>query len=358
MLRQRFEYNDAGQLMARYDDEEKSKSYALVSKPGRTTLEIQQSKVERGVSSIDYDAAFRPVEIRGSDGTQARWEYPVSGGCSIEMVDPEGKKVHITESSDGTQRIIAADQSPPIAEKYDSLGRLTQVYLGDQPLYHQQWTEYGKLKSIETENFVIRPEYDADGLITSISLFPPTSADQPRTWETVYLDLASRPVMIKDFSGLDITIRYDPKGAVTHVIHKRNGENYGYEFSRNDNGRIESVHSSWGTAQLSYDINGEWSKMIINKAEIRGNAQATVVFKAGLVHKVSQFDGGDLEIVYYSNGSGSGLLKQVKRPDGLALDYHYNLSGDLDEVNIGGQRRVRLQYDDNGRTIGYSFCKN
>lgn len=358
IIKQRFEYNASGQLIAKYDDGESSESYSLVSNQGSTTLEIKRSENELSVSSARYDAAFRPLEIHYTDGTQARWEYPASGGRSIEIVDSDGKKTHITESSDGTQRVIEGEHQPTYAEKYDPMGRLTQMYLGDQKLFHQQWSPSGTLDAIETENSVFRPQYDADGLTKSITISPPRSGNQLRRWESIHLDLAGRPVEMNDFSGLDITIQYDPQGAVSQFIQNRSSKNYGYEFSRDENGRIEKVKSSWGNDQFVYDVNGELSKMITNKAGFQDEAQATIEFQSGRVHKVVQFDGGQLEISYHNNGPSSSLLNQVICPNGLAFDYHYNSSGDLDKVNIGSERIVRLDYDDNRRIIGYSFCKN
>lgn len=358
IIQQRFEYNDSGQLLAKYDDGERSEAYTLVSNQEGTTLEIKRNEDDPGVSSIRYNAAFKPLEIHYTDGTQARWEYPVSGGSSIEIVDSDGKKTHITESSDGTQRVIAGEHQPTYAEKYDPMGRLTQMNLGDQKLFHQQWSPSGKLDAIETENSVIRPQYDADGLTKSITIFSPGSGNQLRKWETIHLDLAGRPVKMNDFSGLDITIQYDPQGAVSHFIQNRSGKSYGHEFSRGENGRIETVKSSWGNDQFTYDVNGELSKMITNKTGFQDEAQATIEFQSGQVHKVVQFDGGELKISYYNNGPFSGLLNQVLCPNGLALGYHYNSSGDPDKVSIGSERIVRLDYDENRRIVGYSFCKN
>lgn len=354
----RFEYNSVGQLIAKYDGQDKGTSYSLSSKQGSATLEITRNEDDPGVSSIYYDDTFRPLEIHYNDGAQVEWEYPESGGSSIEIVDPNGKKIHISESPDGTQRITKSELFPTITETYDTIGRLTQVNSGDQKLLRQQWYPSGKLETIETENPVVKPQYDADGLTESITIFPPGSNNQPRKWETVNLDFAGKPVAINDYSGLDIAIQYDPHGNVSRFIHKRDGNNYGYELSRNEDGRIESVKSSWGNDLLSYDSNGALSKLIINKSGFQKESQAVVEFTSGRVDKLRQYDGSEIDISYDNSSSSSGLASQIKWPNGLELNYHYNSSGDLEKINLGNERQISLIYDNKGRIVDYAFRKH
>ena len=42
----------------------------------------------------------------------------------------------------------------------------------------------------------------------------------------------------------------------------------------------------------------------------------------------------------------------------LELNYSYNSLSELEKVMVGSERQLRIDSDDKGRIIGYSFCKN
>ena len=93
--------------------------------------------------------------------------------------------------------------------------------------------------------------------------------DQLKKWETINLDFAGRPVKINDYSGLHMAFQYDAKGAVSQFITERDGENYGYEFSRNENGQIETVKSIAATAAYHHAWNAKSrSNLIFSMADI------------------------------------------------------------------------------------------
>ena len=353
-----FEYNNNGQLIAECDENEKRVDYAITTNDKKTTLKINQPEDSTRTLSYSYDSSFRPLETCYEDGAQVAWTYPENGGKSIEFIDVDGEKTHIVESADRTKRTIEVSKQPIVTEIYDQAGRLTQLNINDQNLIRQQWSPYGNLQSLETENCVLMPQYDDDGLTEIITLVPPGSGDQFEKWQTINLDFVGRPVKIEDYYGLQMAIQYDKKGEISEFITERDGKNYGYRFSRNDDGQVETVQSSWGNEQYTYDSTGALSKLIIKKTGPQNEEQALIEFDSGRLHRVVQFDGGQMEISYNDEGLLSDLPSQIKCPNGLKLNYSYNLSGNLDKIIIGDHRQVRLYQDDKGRIIGYRFEKN
>ena len=353
----RFEYNNNGHLIAEYNGNEKKRDYTVISDQRKTTLKINEPDHSARTVTMSYDSTFRPIETHSGDGTQIKWKYPRNGGSSIEFTDFEGAKTNITESADGTKRTIETPQQHTVTENYDQAGRLTHLKINDQTLIQQQWSPYGKLLSLETGICTLKPRYNDDGLTESITRMPPGPENQSKKWETINLDFAGRPVKITDYSGLQMAVQYDKKGALSQLVTERDGKNYGYRFFRNDKGQIDTVQSSWGSEQYIYDSTGDLSKLIIKKPGVENEQQAVVEFDSDRLNRVVQFDGGQMEISYCNDSLLNDLPSQIKCPNGLKLNYSYNTSANLNKVNIGDDRQVRLDYDNKGRIIGYSFCK-
>ncbi|MEI9479451.1 MAG: hypothetical protein WCO26_23170, partial [Deltaproteobacteria bacterium] len=182
-----------------------------------------------------------PLEAEYGDGTKVTRTYPENGGNTIEITGVDGKKTQIKQSADGSKRTIETAEQPVVTEIYDQGGRLTQLNINEQNLFRQQWSPYGNLQSLETENCVLKPQYDDDGLTESLTRFPPGSEAQLEKWETIDLDFAGRPVKITDYAGLEMAMQYDKLGEVSQLITVRDGKNFGYGFSRNDRGQLETI---------------------------------------------------------------------------------------------------------------------
>ena len=80
-----------------------------------------------------------------------------------------------------------------------------------------------------------------------------------------------------------------------------------------------------------------------------------VEFEAGLVRKIRQFDGGNTTISYSQEGPHAGLVKQVSCPNGLPLAYTYDQATQLSRINVGDRSQVVLDYDGDGRIVGYTW---
>lgn len=355
IILRRFEYNEQGQLIAELNEDEKRVDYRVTMDEGKTTLKINQAEDPAKTIATSFDPTFRPLETLYYDGTRVKWTYPENGGSSVEYIDASGTKTCITESADRTKRTIEIAEQPTLTEFYDPVGRLSRLNLNSQNLFQQQWSPNGKLQSIETENCVFRPLYDEDGLTKRITLFPPGSGDQLNEWGDMELDITGKPTQITDYTGLTMNIQYDNKGEISQFITERDGKNYGYGILRNVKGQVETVESSWGNEYYKYDSTGTISEMIIKKPGIQNDQQAAVEFNSGRLHRIVQFDGGQIEISYCSEAGQSDLPSQIDCANGLKLNYGYDPSGYLNNVSIGNDRRINLGYDNKGRIESYSI---
>jgi len=350
----RFEYNNKGQMIAEFVGDGERVAYNVTSGHQGNTVTVTRSG-KTGVSEVTrYDTAYRPVEARYADGTIAAWKYPKSGGSVLKLKYPEGEVVKVTETADRRRRTLDIPNLPQVIEDYDKAGRLVALSENSRNVLRQHWYPDGNLQTIEIENQTTRPQYDKDGLMTGVIISPPGEKDQLKHWQETKLDIAGRPVEITDNRGLRIAVRYDNQGDVSQMITKRNGKNYGFNMSRDDAGRIRTVKSSWGKKEITYDKEGALSMVTVQKQGRTGPEQSVLEFVSGRLLRAKQFDGGEMTILYHSEGPGKDLPRQVTCANGLNLNYHYNSSAGIASVDVGNQRRIALDYDAKGRIIGYT----
>jgi len=152
-----------------------------------------------------------------------------------------------------------------------------------------------------------------------------------------------------------MAIRYDDDGEIAQMITKRDGKNYGYSVSRDDEGRIQMVQSSWGEERYSYDPSGGLASLTIEKPGRQVTEQAVLEFESGRLRHVKQFDGGEITISYHDNGLLADLPDRINCANGLQLDYSYDASGNIGGVTLGNDRRIALEYDEKGRLTGYAY---
>ena len=67
------------------------------------------------------------------------------------------------------------------------------------------------------------------------------------------------------------------------------------------------------------------------------------------------FDGGQTSFENYKDGALAGLPRLITCANGLELAHNYDANNRLVAVNVGALRRVRLEYDKQGRVTGYAW---
>ncbi len=123
----------------------------------------------------------------------------------------------------------------------------------------------------------------------------------------------------------------------------------GYEFKRQETGRIESIASFWGNTEFKYSENGALESITAQ----RDGRTASAELAAGRIRRVTGFDEGVTDYQYAAKNDRTGRLTQITCANGLELKHDYDEEGRLDSVTVGAVRRVRLEYDTQGRITAY-----
>jgi YD repeat-containing protein len=349
-----FEYNPRGQLLAETDAVGTRTDYRVTTDTAGQSLAVVPGGAKETAESVRYDPAFRPLEARFADGTQATWSYPVDGGASVDLKQPDGATIRLTETADRTRRTLALDGRPPLIGQYDSAGRLTSLNDGNRLLLRQEWRPDGRLGLAADERSAVRANYDQDGLLTRLLQTPPQEQNlpQPKQWQATELDPAGRPRKIADYRGLEVAIDYDAAGDLAGIGTKRDGGQYGYQLIRDAAGRVAELKSSWGNQRYDYDGEGRLVRVDMDDSGVTASAE----WKDGQLAKVRQFDGGQLSVAYYPDGPLAGLPKQVVTPNALALKYQYDAANRLASVDVGSESRLKLGYDAKGRLASWAYA--
>ena len=99
------------------------------------------------------------------------------------------------------------------------------------------------------DGLAMQPHYQADGRLTAVLLFPQSQAKakQLDTWLRVEVDEQGRPVTISDSTAMRTTLGYDATGAPSVRLATVDGQQQGVQLTRDDQGRVTAMESSWGT---------------------------------------------------------------------------------------------------------------
>jgi YD repeat-containing protein len=289
------------------------------------------AKPENKTDILRYDAMLRPLEARQSDGTSVEWRYPAEGGTEVTVSPAEDRPVRLAESADKSRRTVTYGDSDTVAADYDTAGRLTTLTENGQPVLWQEWNPDGSLRLMRTEACATHPEYDENGVVTSLLLAPPDERGTFTHYRQTTLDSAGRAREISDYSGLKVFMDYDTRGLLKTLIRKQDGKNYGFEITRDRSGRIETLDSTWGKQLCAYDAHGQLERVEVDK---RG-ATLSIELESGAIKRVKQFDGGAW---LFARDRAQAGITQVQAPNGLKLTYGYDADGQLRDAACGDFR--------------------
>lgn len=347
----RFEYDPRGQLLAETDAGGARTAYHVVADATGRTITTMQPGPEARTDRVRYDPAFRPIEAQYADGSKASWTYPKDGGTALVLAQADGGKITLTEKADLSERALVLDQDRRLVGNYDTAGRLTSLTDNGSLALRQEWSPDGRLTLAANETTALHPDYDAEGLVTRVLVAPPSEKGQFKHWQETKLDATGRPREITDYRGLKVAMGYDGSGDLIAMATERDGNNYGYQLTRDASGRIQEVTSSWGQQHYRYDDTGR-----IQRVDMKdGDATAQIEWQAGQLARVRQFDGGTLAIDYYQKGPQAGLPAKITTPNALELKYEYDTSQRLASVAVGDQSRLALGYDAKGRVAAWTY---
>ena len=302
---------------------------------------------------MEYDKKMRPVKSVDPNGIVTTWSYPDSCNAQMTITDQDQQSITVTDSLDERSRTIKVNGSPWIKAKFNEGGQLVRLSDTEDTLLQQTWRPDGQLGRIRIGSSTGSLQYDNQGLLTSILLHPSDAGEKLNEWRETSVDAYGRTVKVKDYTGLHIDLHYDKTGGISSVRKKnRDGTGSGIDISRNKKGFVDTVKSFWGSAIYYTYGQDDRLKKIITK---RGGQSSSVALSNDRVRELTNFDGGRTSFSYHNDGSSKGFLASIKCPDGLDMVYDYNADGLLSTVEVGNQRRVKLEYDDQGRVVSFAL---
>lgn len=303
-------------------------------------------------TELHYDRQMRPQKALSPDGITTEWNYSPSGSVAMTVTAEDGQSLKVIDLPDGKGRTIERNGRPWFSAGYNEAGQLVRLSDMENTLLQQTWRPDGQLASTKTPLQGISFQYNNKGILSSVLSHPFNAGEQFSEWQETRVDAFGRPVEVKDYTGLRIGLRYDETGNLASIRQQsQDGKFSGFDIARNKNGLVDAVRSSWGDTEYLYDKNDVLKSVIAN----RGNSSASVEFGDGRIYEVTGFDGGRTAFDYYNEKSLDGLLSSVQCADGLNLSYTYNDEKLLSAINLGTKRRVKLEYDKEGRVIAYSL---
>jgi YD repeat-containing protein len=267
----RLEYDARGQLRSETAANGTRTDYHATSDANGKTVTAVRAGSSTVKETIRYDPALRPLAAHYADGMRAAWSYPSEGGTILEVAGSDGASlVRLTESADRRRRTLELDDRYQIASELDATGRLSSLAEDGRTGLWQGWSPDGRLRVAGNETQAEHFEYDADGLISRVIRVPSDEEGRLHHWQETRLDPAGRPTEIKDFRGLHQSITYDDAGQMAGVVAHRDGKLYGFKLLRDDAGRLQYIHSSWGDQRYAYDEDGRLASLSIKKGRSNG----------------------------------------------------------------------------------------
>jgi hypothetical protein len=298
-----------------------------------------------------YDQQMRLTRMVTPEGDSTMWYYPATGGVEMTGKTPELQTMKIIDTPDGNKRLIERNGVPWIAAQFDDGGRLANLSEFGRSVLTQEWRPDGQLARVATPAQGASLQYDSHDLLSSIILHPANAGEKTVEWQQTRLDRKGYPIEVTDYSGLHLQLNYDRSGTPIAVVQQTPAGNYGYNIKRDEQGRIDTVKSSWGNTIYTYDLNRNIQGIVTT----RGNKSASVELPEGRVSAMTGFDNSRTSFEYHQDGPVAGMPQSILCPDGLKLDYEYDANNRLSVVNVGTERCVRLEYDTKGRMITYAW---
>lgn len=339
-------YNRRGQVL-RQTSPHGTRRIEISAAPDGIECKTTSESGDAPPSYARYDNQMRPVERVDSDGARHTWKRQANGEVKQTITLPNQRQFTITDSADGTARTISAENGTSLRVRYDEAGRVLQLAEGDQPIMTQAWRPDGQLAQRQIGRQVATPRYGDHGITSSILLHPPTDGNRVTEFQETKLDVAGRPIEVRDHTGLTMILQYDEANRLAGILQKTPKGPMGSRIERDVQGRIQRVTSSWGDVSCDYDEEGFLEQVRLDRAD----QQATIDYTAGQMTRSVAFDGGVTTIDY----NDTGIPHTVTCPNGLALTYDYDKNQNLTSVDIGSSRRVRLQSNNQGDTFGYTW---
>lgn len=341
---QTFQYDERGQLTEARDADGTAVRYEVTRmSDGVQVTALTADRQE----TVLYDPALRPLYQVLQEGTHIRSHYAKDGTREQRVLLPNDEEIVVQRSPDALRETFHVSSGAVYSLEYDAAGRVTRLRQGKRDVLRQDWDADGRLAKIAYETAVVHPEYREDGVLTGVFITPVDEESPYRHWLRITFDELGRSAGVMDYTGSKIEIGYNGLSNEPQMIVIYGT---GLEVKRNRDGRIETLHTSWGERQNNV-FDPETGQL--NQVEFaRGDATSLIEFARGKPIKVRQFDGGEMRISYYDRDVPPGKIKAIRTPDDLVITYKYDNADRMAAINYAKKYRVEYTYDEQGRVTG------
>ena len=257
------------------------------------------------VSYTETQYPYLPTEVIDARG--GKWLYKYNDAGRIrEMVNPLGAKTSFTYNKEGLSESIISGLGVRMQMRYDRNYNLSERISTTGKSTQYKYDQWNRCTQVINANGVLQKQM---------------------------LDKLGRPIVIHDFDGNIIHLRYDAIGNITHYEDCHRNIRYTYRGIH----KLSSRHEAGKVTRYGYDSNerlrsitNEEGRMYFFGLDAVGN----------LIHEKS-FDG--MEKSYSRNKAG--WVTWVLRPDDRWTEYTHDQMGRVTEVNYSDESTERYDYE-------------
>jgi len=210
----------------------------------------------------------------------------------------------------------------------------------------QRWRSDGQLAAVEYATVALYPAYDADGVMTSMTMAAPATGPRLSQWRHVAYDEQGRVTAVTDYTGAQLQMAYDATGAPAVFASARSR----VTIARDERGRIAEVTTSWGARQRNTYAGPDGHRAKIHFSQ--GQYDTVIALDHGRPTQIRQFDGGVFTLSYNNGAPSHSQLKAISTPNGLQVQYGYEATHRLTQVDVGEAYRIAYDYDAQDRLVG------
>lgn len=349
----KFVYGETGQLLTEHLADGTKRVYTVTQHPGVVRI---AASTANGSTSVEYDAAYRPLKKVLNDGTQVQYKYDDDDRMNIEIFTPTGDRYRASCSADRKRAAVYFPEGGKVTVNYDSAGRPVEIGKDGQPFVKQEWYPNGQISATTRETVAINLQYSKDGagVLSGVLVTPPEAGPRFSKWQSVQYDALGRIGSVTDSTGAEARVKYDETGQPALLEINRNG----VLVERDDSGRIarirnfrksvtdeKPVNEELERVDYAYDSLGEPLKVTLSCKGYRGEMD----FDKGRPVQLVQFDGGKFNIEYQKTDSGGEKIGQITTPNDVALKYRYDADGRITSVACDDTYMLHYGYDSHGR---------
>ena len=230
----------------------------------------------------------------------------------------------LLKHADGCEEKLAYDSMGGVSAYQDKSGAITQWFYEDglsQPT-----------RRVNPDGSIFRYEYDSERNLTALV------NENGDRHELVY-DCNDQIIAERGFDGRCQYYRYNALG---HLVHSCDEDGRELDYTRDALGQLSTLHDSDGSeSTFKYNQTGA-----LLEAQ---NAHSLIQFLYDPIGHVLQEQQGEAIIQHCYDELGR--LTCTMTPDGQAIDYHYDLTGELTSVDYAGRNVSQFQRDELGRVV-------